>query len=161
VVSSPPFPLLGAASPPADIATHASPCYAFFPLSKTELTTPALSSGNASSRRLPSWVKTEALNSYHRSRPPSTDHLTPTLHCYKKIISTLATFFTTQSRLHFSSSLVRAPHHRSFTRHLRSLSLLLHAYHPFAQRHPRWRNNRLSFTFRITYQHVNSCKKIF
>jgi hypothetical protein len=54
VVSSPPFPLLGAASPPADIATHAVPCYAFFPLSKAELTTPALSSGNASSRRLPS-----------------------------------------------------------------------------------------------------------
>jgi hypothetical protein len=45
------------------------------------------------------------------------DRPTSTLHCYKKIISTLVTLPTTQSHLHFVSSLARAPRHRSSTRY--------------------------------------------
>jgi hypothetical protein len=36
--------------------------------------------------------------------------LTPTLHYYKKVISTLVTLLTTQPCLHFVSSLVREHH---------------------------------------------------
>jgi hypothetical protein len=36
-----------------------------------------------------------------------------------------------------------------------------HAHRPSAQRHPRWWTSRPSFICRTTYQHVNSCKKIF
>jgi hypothetical protein len=42
--------------------------------------------------------------------------LTPTLHYYKNVISTLTTISITQPRLHFVSSLARAPCHRSSTR---------------------------------------------
>jgi hypothetical protein len=54
---------------------------------------------------LHSRAKIKALNSHHRHRPPSLDRLTPTLHCYKKVISTLVTLLTTQSCLYFASSL--------------------------------------------------------
>jgi hypothetical protein len=62
---------------------------------KISLLSPLLSSGNDSPRHLPSQVKTEALNPYYRRRPPSLDCSTPTLHCYKKVISIMASFLTT------------------------------------------------------------------
>jgi hypothetical protein len=100
LASSPPFSLPGAASPTIDVATsyHAS-----FPLSQDELAASTSSFGNALSRYLPSRVETKALNLHHCCRLPSPDHPTITLHCYKRIISTLATLSVTQSRLHFAS----------------------------------------------------------
>jgi hypothetical protein len=155
------FPLPAAASPSINVVMRAMLCYAFFPLSQDELTASTLSSGNALSRRLPSRAKTEALNSHYRRRIPSPNCLTFTLHCYKKIISTLDTLITTQLRLHFASYLARAPHLRSSTRHCRSLSLLSHVHRPCAQWHPQWWTSQPSFAFWITYRHLNSCKKIF
>jgi hypothetical protein len=159
LTSSPPFPLPGVTPPTVDVATHATPCHTSFSLSQDEFTASTSSSSNASSHRLPSQAKTEVLNPHHRRRSPSTDRLTPTLHCYKMIISTLATLSTTQPRLHFTSSLARAPQHRSSIRHHRSLSSLSHTHHPFAQRYPRWWTNRSSFASWTVYQYVNSLKK--
>jgi hypothetical protein len=113
-------------------------CHAFFSWSQDNLTASASSSGNASSHRLPSWVEIEALNPHHCHRPPSLDRLTPTLYCYKKFISTLVTLPTTQLRLHFVSSLARAPHHRSSTSYRHSLTPLSHTHRPSAYWHPRW-----------------------
>jgi hypothetical protein len=113
---SPPFLLPGVTSPPVDLVMlhHAS-----FPWSQDQLTNYTSSFGNASSRRLPSWVKIEALNLHHHRQPPSPNRPTLTLHCYKKVISTLITLSITQSRLHFTSTLAKAPpvivvlfHHR-------------------------------------------------
>jgi hypothetical protein len=115
----------------------AAPCHASFPWSQDELTASTLSSGNALSYRLTSRAESEALNLDHRCRPPSLDHPTTTLYCYKKVISTLVTLLTTQLRLHFTSSLAGAPHHRSSTRHRCSLSLSSHAHRPSAKQHPR------------------------
>jgi hypothetical protein len=109
-MSSPPFPLPDAASPPIDAPYHAS-----FSLSQYELAIFASSSANASSRRLPSRVETEVLNSHYRLWPPSPDRPTLILYCYKKFISTLVTLLITQLRLYFFSSLPRAPRHRSST----------------------------------------------
>jgi hypothetical protein len=97
----------------------AAPCHVSFPWSQDELDAFASSSGNASSRHLPSRAKTEALNlNYHR-RPPSLDSPTPTLHCYKKeylnidhfIHHSIASLFylilnhsTTSSELHLPPS---------------------------------------------------------
>jgi hypothetical protein len=96
----------------------------------------ASSSGNVLSRRLPFRTETEALNPHHRHRLPSLDRLTPTLHCYKKIISTLATLPTIQLRLHFASSLAKAPLHQKSTYHYRSLSPLSHTHRPSTQQQP-------------------------
>jgi hypothetical protein len=85
--------------------------HAFFPLTQEELAAFTSSSSNTLSHRLLSKVETEALNLHHHRRLPSPDRPTPTLNCYKKIISTLNTLSTTQSRLHFASSLARAPRH--------------------------------------------------
>jgi hypothetical protein len=98
-------------------------CQASFLLSQDEL---AVSSGNALCRRLPSQAETEVLNSHHHRRLPSPNHQTLILHCYKKIISTLVTLPTTQSRLRFAPSLAGALCHRSSTRRCRSLSPLSH-----------------------------------
>jgi hypothetical protein len=106
----------------------ATPYHAYFPWSQDEFTASTSSFGNASSHRLPSQVEIEALNSHHRRRPPSLDRPTPTLHCYKNVISTLATLSITQPRLHFASSLTKAQHHRSFTRRRRSLSSSSYAH---------------------------------
>jgi hypothetical protein len=84
-----------------------APCHTSFPLSQDELIASTSFFGNALFYHLTSQAKTEALNLYHRHRLPSSDHPTPTLHCYKMIISTLATLPTTQLRLHFTSSLAR------------------------------------------------------
>jgi hypothetical protein len=108
-------------------------CHASFLLSQDEIAASASSSGNALFRRLPSQTEIEALNSHHRRGLPSLNRQTLTLYCYKKIISTLTTLSTTQSRLHFASSLTKTPHHRSSTHRLRSLSLLSHAHHLSAQ----------------------------
>ncbi len=87
----------------------AAPCLASFPWSENELTAFASSSGSASSCCLPSQSKTEALNPHYHRWPPSLEHSTPTLHCYKKIILILVTLSITQLRLHFTSSLAKAP----------------------------------------------------
>jgi hypothetical protein len=115
----------------------AASCHASFPLSQDELTVSASSSGNALSRCLPSRGETEELNLHHRRRLPSPDRPTSTLHCYKKIISTLATLPTTQLCLYFISSLARAPSHRSSPHHCRSFSPMSHAHRHSAQRHLR------------------------
>jgi hypothetical protein len=67
-----------------------STCHASFPRSQDDL------AASASSRRLSSRVKIETLNPHYRHRPPSLDHPTPTLHCYKKIISILVILPITQ-----------------------------------------------------------------
>jgi hypothetical protein len=113
------------------------------------------------SHRLPSQAETEALNPHRHRRLPSPDRLTPTLHCYKKIISSLATLPTTQLHLYFASFLARALCHQSSTRCCHSLSPLSYTHLPSTQRHPQWRTSRPSFTSRITYRHANSHKKIF
>jgi hypothetical protein len=75
------------------------PCHASFPSSQDELDISNSSFGNVSSCRLPSQAETEALNPYHHHRLPSSNRPTSTIHCYKKIISTLITLLTTQSCL--------------------------------------------------------------
>jgi hypothetical protein len=113
-------------------------CHTSFPWIQAKLVSSASSSDITLSRHLPSRAKTEALNPHHHRRPPSLDRLTLTLHCYKKVLSTLATLPTTQPRLHFASSIARAPHHWRSTRLHRSLSLPSHVHRSSAQRHPRW-----------------------
>jgi hypothetical protein len=136
----------------------AIPCCTFFPWSQDELDASTSSFGNTLSHRLSPRVETEALNPHHHCRSPSPDHPTPTIHCYKKIISILITLPTTQSRLYFTSSLAKASYHRSFTCHRHFLLLSSHDYRSSAQRHPRWWTSRSSFTFRTTYRPVNSYK---
>jgi hypothetical protein len=58
-----------------------------FLLSQAELMTFTSSSGNILSRWIHSWTETKVLNPHHRRRLSSSDRLTSTLHCYKKIIS--------------------------------------------------------------------------
>jgi hypothetical protein len=136
-----PTSVVSSLSPPeyrisSDRRHHAAAlCHTSFPLSQDELAASALSFSNASSCRLPSRAKTEALNQHHYCRPPSPDHLTPTLHYYNNIISILATLPTTQPHLHFASSLARASLHRSSTRRHGSLSPLSHAHRSLAQGH--------------------------
>jgi hypothetical protein len=71
---------------------------------------------------------------------------TSTLQCYKKIISTLITLSITQSYLHFTSFIARAPRHRISICQCYSLSLLSHTHRPSAQRHPWWGTSRHYFT---------------
>jgi hypothetical protein len=136
-----PIDIVSSLSPPrchlsSDRRHHViAPCHASFPLSQDELAASTPSSDNALSRCLPSRAKIEALNSHHRRMLPSQDCPTPTLHCYKTIVSILATLPTTQPHLHFTFSLARAPRHRCSTR-------------------------QRSFASRISYRHVNS-QKIF
>jgi hypothetical protein len=84
----------------------------------------------------PHRVEIEVLNPHHHRRPPSSDCSTPTLHCYEKVISILIILLTTQPCFHFTSSLVRAPCHRSSTRRCCSLLPLSHAHCSSVQRHP-------------------------
>jgi hypothetical protein len=119
----------------SDRCRHAVvPFHASFPWNQDELATSTSSFSNASSHCLPSQAKTEVLNPYQHHRPPSSDRLTPTLHLYKKFISTLDNLLTTQPRLCFASCLAKAPRHWSSTCHRCSLSLSSHAYRPSAQR---------------------------
>jgi hypothetical protein len=135
LTSSPPFPLLGAASPPADIATSLHrvtlPSHGAETSLLPLLHLPTMLHHIASPR-----AETKAVNSHHRHRPSSLYRLTPTLYYYKKVISTVSTLSTTQPCLYFVSSLTRAPCHWSSTYHHHSLSLPSHVHHPSTQRHP-------------------------
>jgi hypothetical protein len=117
---SPPFPLLGTASPPSDIATllcrvtfpsHWAKMRSLPPLHLLAMLRPI---GSLLEPKLKHWICTPTA-----SHPLQTTWLP--LHCYKKVISTLPTLPTTQST----------------SRH-RSLSPPSHAHHPSAQRHPQW-----------------------
>jgi hypothetical protein len=116
--------LLQPTSPHHDTA----PCHASFSWSQDELTVSSSSSSNTSSHRISPQAETKALNSHHHHRPPYPDRPTLTLYCYEKIVSTLPTLPTTQSCLHFASSLARAPHHQSSIHHHCSLSPSSHAH---------------------------------
>jgi hypothetical protein len=131
--SSHPFSLLGAASPLADIIKQSHRVTLPSHWVKINLLPPFHLFGNALSCCLPSWVETEALYLHDWRRLTSLNCLTPTLHCYKKIISTLITLPTTQSRLHFTSFLARALHHRSSFCCHHFLSPLSHTHRPSAQ----------------------------
>jgi hypothetical protein len=141
LVMSSSFPLSNVASPSVDIAASAS------------------FSGNASSCRLTSRAKIKVLNLHHRRGSPSSDRLIHTLHCYKKVISTLITLPITQSCLYSASSLARAPHHRSYTHCHRFLSPSSHTHRPSAQRYSWCQTSWPSFIFPNNLS--NLCKKIF
>jgi hypothetical protein len=136
VLSPPfPFPFPCAASPPANVVTpprhvmlfsmeqRRARCHCFIYWQHFILLSPL------------SQAKTETLNLHHRHCPPSPDRPTPTLHCYKKVITTLATIPISHPCLHFASSLVRASHHWSSIRRRRSLSPSSHAHRLSAQRY--------------------------
>jgi hypothetical protein len=106
-------------------------------LSQDEFTASASSFDNALCHHLPSQVETEALNLHHRRRLSSLDRSTHILHCYKKIISNLATLTTIQPRIYFASSLVRASRHQSSTRRRHSLSPLSYTHCPSTQQNSR------------------------
>jgi hypothetical protein len=115
------FPLLGDASPPANVITSPRRVTLLSYGAETSLLY-ASSFGNASFCHLPSRAEIETLNSHHRCRPPSPNSSISFLHYYKNIISILATLFNTQSCLYFTSSLIRASCHHSFTRRHHSFS---------------------------------------
>jgi hypothetical protein len=156
-VSSPLFPLPSATFPSIDVVM---PCHASFLWSQDEHVTSASSFGNASSYRLSSRVKT-SIESTPQLSAPFPDSPTPTLYCYKKVISILTILPTTQLYLYFTSSLARASCHQSSTCHHNSLSPLSRAHHSSAQQHLWWWTSRPCFTSRTIYHHVNSCIKIF
>jgi hypothetical protein len=108
-------------------------CHASFSLSQDELIASVSFFNNALSCRLLSQTEIEVFNPHHRHRSPYPDRPTLTLHCCKKVISTLATFPNTQPRLYFVSSLIKTPRHRSSIRRHHSLSPPSHTYHPSAQ----------------------------
>jgi hypothetical protein len=159
--------IVSSLSPPqcclsSDRSHHdAAPCGTSFPWSQNELAASTSSFGNASSHCLPSRAKIEVLNLHHRgSHPPQTGRLLPSSAI--KMSSQPFHSPTTQQRLHFASSLARAPRHRSSTHHRRSLSPSSHAFRPSTQRHPQWWTSRPYFNSQTTYRHVNSHKyKIF
>jgi hypothetical protein len=66
-------------------------CHVYFLLSQDELASFASSSDNVLYCRLPSRAETKSLNLHHRHMLSSPYRPTPTLHCYKKIITILAT----------------------------------------------------------------------
>jgi hypothetical protein len=160
LTSSPPFFLPGAAFPLTDVATPM--CHITLPshevktnsLSPLHLPVTLRSVASPLELKLKHWI-------YITSRPPSLEHSTPTIHCYKKVISILVTLPITQPRLYFASSLTRASQHRSSTRCRRSISPPSHVHHFSIQWHSRWWTNWSSFTSRIIYQYVNSHKKYF
>jgi hypothetical protein len=130
LASSSPFLIPGAASPPADVITP--PRRITHPSHGVKTRSlPPLHILIMLRRHLSSRAKIEALNLHYRRRSPSLYRPSLTFHCYKNIISTLATLIITQPHLHFASSLAIAPRHRSFTHHCHSLSPPSHAYHPF------------------------------
>jgi hypothetical protein len=87
-----------------------TPCHASFQWGKYELAASASSFGNASSRHLPSHVTTEVLNPHHRRRSLSSGCSTPTLLCYKKVISTLVTLSSSLNHV-FILSPPKSEHH--------------------------------------------------
>jgi hypothetical protein len=132
---SPPF-YLPSVSISSDRHRHAvAPCHASFPLTQDELTASALSFDNASSRRftLSSQNRSIEIILTARRQPPFPDLPTHTLHCYKKVISTLVTLPTTQPHLYFASSLFIAPYNWSSTHRCHFLSPSSHVHHPSTQ----------------------------
>jgi hypothetical protein len=129
--------------------------------SQDEVGASALSFSNASSRRISFRAETEELNQHHHHWPPSPNSSTPTLYWYKKFIQTLTTLPTIQPCIHCVFSLARASHHWSSTNYCCFELLSSYAHHPSTQWHSGWWTSRSSFTFWITYRHVNSYKKIF
>jgi hypothetical protein len=94
LVSSPPFRFPSAASLLADAVTSLHRVMLPVHWTKISLLSPLhLPPMHASLHHLPFRGENEALNLHHHSWPPSPDHPTPTLHCYK-IISTVTTFPT-------------------------------------------------------------------
>jgi hypothetical protein len=108
----------------------AAPCHASFSLSQDKFVISTSSFGNTLSCRLPSRDKTEAMYSHHHRRLSSLNHPTPTIHCYKKIISIFVTLPITQPHLYFTSSLARVPRHGGSTCRRRSLLPLSYVHHP-------------------------------
>jgi hypothetical protein len=120
-------------------------CHTSLLWSQDELAASASSFDNTLSHHIPSQAKTKALNPHHRRWPPSPNSPALTIHCYKKVISTLDTLHITQMCLHFTSSLARAPWHQSSTCHRHSLSSSSHVHRPSAQWHTRRWTIRPSF----------------
>jgi hypothetical protein len=143
LTSSHPFPLLGVASRLTDVVTL--PLRVTVPSHWAKMS--SLPSLHLSATLCPAALSLESKLKHWIRGLPSSDRLTPTIHWYKKIISILVTLSTTQPCFYFTSSIVRAPRHRSSTRRHHSLSLLSYTYHPFAQRHTRWWTSCLSFFF--------------
>jgi hypothetical protein len=112
------------------ISSHHRVVSYFFTWRQDKLAVSVLSSGKASSRRLPSRAKIKALNLHHRHHPPSLNCPSFTIHCYKNIISTLITLPTTQLYLYFASLLAIASRHQSSTCCRHSLSLPFYIYRP-------------------------------
>jgi hypothetical protein len=146
----------------SDQCHHAvASCHASFPWNQDELTVSASSFNNASSHCLPLapkskyWIRTTAVG-----HPSQTIRLSPST-AIKRPSQYLVTLLTTQSRLCFVSSLVRAPHHQSSTHCRYSLLPPYHTHHPSTQWHPRWWTSRFFFVFWIIYWYVNLHKKIF
>jgi hypothetical protein len=141
----PPFSLLGVASPSDDVVTPRHRITLPFHWAKMSSLPPLHLPGTLCpitsplELKLKHWVRT-TIAGY----PPRTTRIPPST-AIKKIISTLIILPITQSRLYFTFSLDRAPHHRSSTRHHCSLSPLSYAYCPSAQRHLWWWTNRPSF----------------
>jgi hypothetical protein len=120
----------------SDRRCHATASYhVSFPLSQDAFIISALSFGNVLSCRILSRAKTETLISHNFRRLLSLKR--PDSHHYKKIISTLTTLSTTQSYLHFTFSLVKAPCYLSFTYLHYSLSPMSYTYRPSTQQHSR------------------------
>jgi hypothetical protein len=135
------FPLPGAASTLTDIVTplrcvtlsfHGVTISLLPPFIFRQRFIASSSFDNASFVRLPSQTKTEALNSYHHHQSFSPDCLTPTLHCYKNVISILTTLPTAQPYLYFASYVAKTPCHQNSTSHHGSLSLSFYAHRPSA-----------------------------
>jgi hypothetical protein len=97
--------IISSLSPPRCHLISSRRRHASFLLSQDKLVASGSSPDNDLSHRLPYRVKIEALNSLHSRRLPSSDYATPTLYCYKKIISILTALLTAQPRLHFTSSI--------------------------------------------------------
>jgi hypothetical protein len=130
----------------------ATPCHTSFPSSQDELTTSASSSGDASSRHLPSRAETEVLNLHHRHWPPSSAIKKSSQPCHSPHHSIVSPFYLLPSQSIMPSEL-HTPPLFPFTVILcpSSLNTMI----------PTWRTGWPSFTSKIAYRYVNSRKKIF
>jgi hypothetical protein len=121
---SPLFLLPGATSPPVGVAT--SSCCVALTSHGAKTSSPPSLHLLATLRPIASLLSRN--QNIESTPPPSTS-----LHCYKKVISTLATLHTTQLCLYFTFSLIRASCHQSSTHHRHSLSPSFHAHRSSAQ----------------------------
>jgi hypothetical protein len=95
LMSSPPFPSLGTTSHSVYVVMLSCRFTLPFHWVKTSLLSSLHLLTMFCPVASPSQAKIEALNPYHRHRLSSSDRPTLTLHCYKKIISTLVSLFIT------------------------------------------------------------------